>query len=104
MRYVWGMVFLCWGQEPLSLTDTFTIDPRKRLRSYELARKKEGRVFVGYPAVGYDPLRSIGAAAAVALAYNGPKTDPSLLFSRIGIIFSRSWASTCGRAAMPVLL
>lgn len=80
MRYVWGMVFLCWGQEPLSLTDTFTIDPRKRLRSYELARKKEGWVFVGYPAVGYDPLRSIGAAAAVALAYNGPKTDPLFAF------------------------
>lgn len=69
MRWLWLASTCLWAQ------DTLRIDPRKKLRPYELERKKPGWVFTGYPAVGYDPLRGPGAALAIAVAYNGQKTD-----------------------------
>lgn len=65
-----GLLALGWAQ------DTLDIDPRRRLRPYELERKREGWVIVGYPAVGYDPLRSIGASLAASIAYNGRRSSP----------------------------
>lgn len=56
--------------------DTLDIDSRRRLRPYELARKREGWVLLGYPTVGYDPLRSLGASLVASIAYNGNRNSP----------------------------
>lgn len=56
--------------------DSLRIDPRKRLRPYELSRKREKWVIVGYPTAGYDALRGFGTALALSIAYNGLRTDP----------------------------
>ncbi len=69
MQWLWLVGVCAWAQS------TLLIDPRKQLRPYELERKKEGWVIAGYPSVGYDPLRSFGAAVATAVAYNGKKTE-----------------------------
>lgn len=61
--------------------DTAAIDPRRRLRPYELARKREGWVILGYPTVGYDPLRSFGAAIAASIAYNGKRTERTFAYA-----------------------
>lgn len=71
MQWLWLVGVCAWAQS------TLLIDPRKQLRPYELERKKEGWVATGYPALGYDPLRSFGAAIAAAVAYNGKKTEES---------------------------
>lgn len=52
-----------------------SLDPRKRLPDYELSRKKEGWVVVGYPVAGYDALRGVGGGAALSIAYNGSRKD-----------------------------
>ncbi|MCS7297795.1 MAG: DUF5982 domain-containing protein [Bacteroidia bacterium] len=71
MRYAFwiGTLLTLWAQ------DTLLIDARRRLRAYELARKREGWVVVGYPTAGYDPLRGIGAALVASIAYNGQKNE-----------------------------
>ncbi|GIV25925.1 MAG: hypothetical protein KatS3mg026_1617 [Bacteroidia bacterium] len=65
---------LGWGYPQDSL------DPRKRLHPYELARKQEGWVIVGYPTAGYDPLRGLGAAIVGSIAYNGLRTSPTFAY------------------------
>ncbi|MCS6790742.1 MAG: DUF5982 domain-containing protein, partial [Bacteroidia bacterium] len=52
-----------------------SLDPRKRLPDYELSRKREGWVAVGYPVVGYDALRGWGGGLAASTAYNGSRQD-----------------------------
>lgn len=52
-----------------------SLDPRKRLPEYELSRKKEGWVVVGYPTAGYDALRGVGVGLAASIAYNGSRED-----------------------------
>ncbi|MCS7189725.1 MAG: outer membrane protein assembly factor, partial [Bacteroidia bacterium] len=70
MRCVVALVLIGWAQ------DTLFLDPRKRLHYYELLHKRPGWVILGYPVVGYDALRGIGAALTVSVAHNGKRTDP----------------------------
>ncbi|MCX7607344.1 MAG: DUF5982 domain-containing protein [Bacteroidia bacterium] len=74
MRHVLLLSALGWTQ------DTILIDPRKRLRPYELSRKREGWVLLGYPTAGYDALRGIGAAIAASIAYNGRRDEAPFSF------------------------
>ncbi len=57
-----------------------SLDPRRRLHPYELARKQEGWVIVGYPTAGYDPLRGLGASVVGSIAYNGRRTSPTFAY------------------------
>lgn len=73
----WAVLVLSslgWGYSQDSL------DPRKRLHPYELERKREGWVIVGYPTAGYDPLRGLGAAAISSIAYNGRRTSATFAY------------------------
>lgn len=57
------------------------VDARRRLSPYDLARKREGWVIVGYPTAGYDALRGPGAALAASIAYNGKRTAPAFAYA-----------------------
>lgn len=67
---LWLWVLGIWG-------DSLRIAPHKKLRPYELARKREGWVTIGYPGIDYDALRGIGISAIASIAYEGSKQDPA---------------------------
>ncbi|MCS6790372.1 MAG: outer membrane protein assembly factor [Bacteroidia bacterium] len=67
---LWLWTLGIWG-------DSLRIAPHKKLRPYELARKREGWVSVGYPGIDYDALRGVGVSAVASIAYEGSKQDPT---------------------------
>ncbi|MEN2992071.1 MAG: DUF5982 domain-containing protein [Bacteroidia bacterium] len=62
-----------WAQD--TLPDF--IDPRKRLRPFELERKREGWVIIGYPGIDYDALRGFALSGVASIAYEGKRNDPT---------------------------
>lgn len=75
LAFLLSAVATAWAQ------DTVEIDPRRRLRPYDLERKREGWVIVGYPTAGFDALRGVGAALAASVAYNGKRSQPSFAYA-----------------------
>ncbi|MCX8113157.1 MAG: outer membrane protein assembly factor [Bacteroidia bacterium] len=69
------VVAISWAQ------DSLWIDPRRKLRPYDLERKRERWVWTAYPGVGYDPLRGFGAAIAASISYNGLRSDPNFAYA-----------------------
>ncbi|MEN2992577.1 MAG: DUF5982 domain-containing protein [Bacteroidia bacterium] len=64
----------------IGLGDSLPFRGRRPLSRYDLARKREGWVIVGYPAGGYDALRTIGFAGVLSLAYNGRASSPTFAY------------------------
>ncbi|MEN3040389.1 MAG: DUF5982 domain-containing protein [Bacteroidia bacterium] len=75
VRILIGVVSIGWAQ------DTLEIDRRRYLSSYDLARKRERWVILGYPVAGYDALRGIGAGIVTSIAYNGRRSDPTFAYA-----------------------